>query len=97
MDDASDDGLVQLENWHYQVELGGGYDSWRLNGEVYGHPNYSPGASVHVSTPKAFDESKMIITTASGRKYRLGNCDGNLDEQMGHIRDDITRGGTQKL
>lgn len=89
--------LVSLEDWHYAVEFGCGSDSWRLYGQVFGHPNQPDGRYIFTSTPTALDETQMLLTTASGRVYRLGACARNLQEQLQHIRDDITRGGTQRI
>lgn len=76
---------ISIHNWRYVVEFGCGTDSWRLGGEVFGHPNYSGGS--HVLT-------LMQVTTASGRVYQLGNCAGIIEEQLAYIREDIARGGT---
>ena len=51
--------VINLENWHYSVVMGGGTDSWRLTGEVYGHPKFPPGHRVFVSTPKMFDQKTL--------------------------------------
>lgn len=85
----------ELHDWHYGVNMGCGVDSWQLTGRVYGHPNVSLGGQVFTSTPKKFDRENMIVETASGRKYKLFNCAGKLEEQIKHIEDDIAKGGTQ--
>lgn len=87
---------VQLENWHYIIDLCGGKcnDTWRLNGQVFNHPNFKNGDKVFVSTPKVLDEENMTLTTKSGRVYKIGRCSGNLEEQLNCIKEDIARGGT---
>ena len=87
---------ILLENWRYLVEMGCGVDTWRLYGEVYGHPRFREGRSVFVSTPKSLDKEKRLITTASGKVYQLGNCAANEDEQFQYIEADISNGGTER-
>lgn len=79
-----------LENWCYIVEFGCGYDKWRLHGD-------RNGRAIFTSTPVEFDEVNGIVTTASGSKYRLGNCAGNEEKQKQYIRDDVNNGGTRRL
>lgn len=87
--------MVVLENWRYNVEMGGGTDAWKLNGEAYGHPNYEEGHRVWTSTPINFDPNSRILITASGRRYRLGVCAGNEREQIEYIMNDIANKGTE--
>lgn len=88
--------VVQLEDWRYLVDMGCNDDRWRLHGRVFGHPNFRPGYGVFVSTPKDLDEENMILITCSGRKYKLGECDGQLAVQLQYIKDDINQGGTKR-
>ncbi len=87
--------VVEIEDWRYMVDMGCNLDLWVLSGDVYGHPMFPNGSHICVSTPKKLDRNEMAVTTASGRIYHLGNCDGNLLEQLQYIEDDITNKGTQ--
>lgn len=86
--------MINLENWAYRTLMGGGYkrDSWRLYGEVYGHPEREDGAGVYVSRPIDFDAEARTIKGLSGRLYKLGECAGNEEEQIQFILNDIERG-----
>lgn len=84
--------LVRLENWRYHMDMGCGGDFWLLGGQVYNHPKFNDGEHITTSTPVKL--SGVLLTTASGRQYTLGVCGGNLEEQLGYIQEDISRGGT---
>ncbi len=85
---------VLIENWRYMV-LMGPKDSWRLYGEVYGHPNRPEGGPCYTSTPVFLDRENRIVVTGSGRTYRLGVCAANEEEQFRHIESDVANGGTE--
>lgn len=86
--------IVDLENWRYHVEMGFGSDSWCISGTVFNHPNHVDRSYITISSPKKFDENKMILITASGRIYKLGNCSDDLKQQIKYIREDIRCGGS---
>lgn len=85
---------VRIENWRYIMDMGCMLDIWRLYGQVYGHPGYRDGSFICPSTPVHLDEERMLITTASGRVYELGNCNGDVNEHLQYIRDDIANRGS---
>ena len=88
--------VVQLEQWHYMVDMGCGSDMWGLCGKAFSHPHFKDGHFIMVSTPVELDEVNMIVKTSSGRLYELGECKGNLEQQLGYIREDIKHGGTSR-
>jgi hypothetical protein len=76
-----------LEDWAYKVIMQCNGDIWALHGIRIGHPRVHGYGSV--STPAEFDEEKMIIKTFSGSVYKLGNCGGNLKQQIAYIKEDV--------
>jgi hypothetical protein len=84
--------IILLKNWAYRVNMGPWNDDrWGLTGEAYGHPRFPDGEIVTTSTPKAFDRESMVVITLSGSIYMLGDCGGNLEEQIQHIVKDVKR------
>jgi len=89
--------MITLENWRYLVQFGCIKDCWRLNGNVYGHPNHDEGASIFPSTPKSLDRETRILTTVSGTQYYLGNAEGDENEWFAQLEKDIERGGFEYI
>jgi hypothetical protein len=86
---------IRLENWRYTVRMCCSGDSWCLSGEAYGHPRFPPGHSVSTSSPVSFNKQDMVVTTYSGSIYKLGECAGNLEEQLHYIEEDVERARKQ--
>ncbi len=80
---------MELENWAYRVRMQGGGDFWGLFGRRFGRPSIPEGSEGWISTPIEFNEEEMTVKTFSGSVYKLGVCDGNLEQQKQYIRDDI--------
>lgn len=89
---TSDPDLVELHDWRYSMNMGCMVDYWMLGGVVVNHPDYDDYSYVYVSSPKSFNDN-MIVVTASGRRYKLMECGGNLKEQIGFINESINNGG----
>ncbi len=86
---------ILLDNWAFRVEMGCCKDIFKLHGWPVNHPTID--GECFTSTPISFNEEEMTVVTASGRHYKLGNCDGKLEEQLGHLRECIAKGGYQVL
>jgi hypothetical protein len=79
-----------LCNWCYHTKLiGGPKDLWKLTGLVVGHKSFMDGDEISVSQPVHFNRKEMVVTTKSGSKYKLEECGGNLEVQIGYILEDI--------
>lgn len=78
--------MKHLSNWRFQMHLNGGGDIWGLHG--YNDED----KFVMIGTPKHFDEKNMVVTTTRSI-YQLGQCAGNLEENIQEIKDTIERGG----
>lgn len=88
--------MFELHNWRYRVLMSIGGDRWGLSGRIFGNPKFPEGSENFTSTPKEFDEINMIVTTYSGSKYKLINCDGNLERQKEYIREDVIKSKQEK-
>lgn len=87
--------MIRLENWRYATRFEGG--QWRLHGTVYDHPYIADGKAVWPSTPVYFQRDLMLLRTKSGSEYILGNCSGDLNEEVRYIIKDIARGHYQRM
>jgi hypothetical protein len=85
--------LVELRDYRFATQMDFGTDSWCLYGRVFGHPNFRDGEFIYTSTPTAFDRENLLLTTASGREYRLVNPEGNAEDTWGEIELTIGRKG----
>ncbi len=85
--------MVDLYEARYQMEMGCGSDSWRLYGVAIGHPQIKDGDIVMTSSPVSFDENGDILTTASGRVYKIVSYLDSRDKTIGQIKEDIKKGG----
>jgi hypothetical protein len=74
------------------MEIRGGGDIWRIVGLCPEHPKSNEQGEVCPSSPVAFDEETMIMTTYSGSKYKLVSfiSKENFLEQL---REDVKRIG----
>lgn len=84
------ESILNLEDWHYFTIMSCAGDEWRLTGRVENHPTV-PNDIVHLSSPVHFDKENMLVTTFSGRKYKLGRCFSNLEQQIKYIEEDVLR------
>ena len=66
--------MVELHDVHYEMELRGGGDIWRLKGRVVNHPDFPDYANISPSAPVEFDEVTNIMKTASGNTYKIISC-----------------------
>ena len=77
------------------MDMNCGGDIWRPYGFAPDHPT-SPG-HVYTSTPIEFDEENLILTTASGRKYKICSFEGDNQKWISQIKLDIKNGGSEIL
>ena len=87
---------AELHNAQYLMNLGCGIDYWMLSGIVYGHPDIDDGKQIFVSTPIAIDETNNILTTYSGRKYKIVSYASRKETVIEQIKKDIEKGGYEK-
>lgn len=87
--------MVEIYNFRYLMDMGIGGDLWKPYGQVYGHPHINDGLHVYTSTPVEFDEVNMIMTTASGRQYKICSFDGEQNKWIDQIKSDILNKGTE--
>ena len=83
--------MLKIYDLRYQMELRGGGDVWRLYGKCPEHPNSSHG-DICPSTPTSFDEANDVLTTASGRKYKVVSY-WDRTKVVEQIKKDIANGG----
>lgn len=86
------DDIIEIFDFCYRMDLGCGSDLWRYQGIVSHHPVLQ-GGSVRPSAPVFFDEATMVLTTASGRRYRIMSFLGKQEEIVAQIRSDIANKG----
>lgn len=70
--------MITIENFRYLIDMSCAGDSWRACGNVYDHPDRKNGEFIFISTPKSFDENSRVITTFSGKQYKINSfaeCD----------------------
>ena len=65
--------MIEVHQAYYGMELRGGGDIWRIHGKVYGHPRFKDGDDYSPSGPAAFDEANMIVTSFSGKQYKIAS------------------------
>lgn len=86
--------MKHLYHWHMGVEMRGGRDVWRLTGEY-------EGEEIYPSCPVAMEQTSdgTVITTASGSKYLLMNCEypNRIPEYLADIQDVIDNKGWKVL
>lgn len=63
--------MIEVHQVYYGMELRGGGDIWRIHGRVYGHPRFKDGDAYSPSGPVAFDEATMVVTSFSGKQYKI--------------------------
>lgn len=81
---ALEKGVVALYNARYENQ---DYAAWRLAGIAFGHPTYDPGEKLYPSSPVKFDEEHDLLTTFSGRTYKIMSyAYGKRDETIAEIR-----------
>lgn len=85
--------MIELYEAQYCHELSCGGDPWRIYGRVFGHEDIKDGTYMYPSTPKSFDETTLIFTTASGRLYKIMSFHMDKDKFIEQIKKDILNGG----
>lgn len=85
--------MVELHEAQYLMDMGFGRDYWRLGGKAVGHPNFPDWDEVFVSTPVSLDPENLILTTASGRVYKIVSFGGKQEEIIAQIKLDIANRG----
>ena len=91
MEHLPEQPLIELDRWMYMVDNQTGHHVVRLSGYTKGHPKVDGKGRVFVSSPVKFDEEEKIVTTSSGKRYKLMECDGNEKEHIEYIRMDVKR------
>lgn len=84
--------MLELHNCRYQMQLSCCGDTWRLNGLCPEHPSANEDGYICPSTPIHLDEENLILTTASGRKYKLSSFI-NKEDVIQQIKSDIKNNG----
>lgn len=65
------ENMIELHKACYAMYMQIGGDAWRIHGRVYGHSVFQDGDDYYPSSPVAFDETNMIVTSISGKKYKI--------------------------
>lgn len=83
---------VKLFDAQFRMQFGPGSkgDTWMLYGQVWGHPRFPDGDSVHISTPVSYDKETKLLSTVSGRTYRLIEPSAKVEQEIVEV---IERGG----
>jgi len=84
--------MVELYNAQYSMEMGCGYDVWRLGGQISGHPFIEEMKFGYISCPVSFDESTDELVTKSGRQYKIISY-RDRNKTIEQIKKDIANGG----
>lgn len=82
--------IKPLYDVRYEMQLGGGYDVWRIFGTDH------RGERICPSTPVAYDEQSRVIETSSGSKYRIETFKGTEREFTKQILKDIEHRGYER-
>lgn len=85
--------MIELHNARYLMDMGFGHDVWRLHGNVVNHPNFKYWSVCWPSSPVKFDEENKILTTASGREYKICSFATNEQKVIEQIKADIANQG----
>lgn len=68
-----------------------GVESRRPFGRITGHPYMRDMEEAFISSPIKFDEKLYLITSSSGRKYRIQSYSGNKEEILEELRKHIVQ------
>ena len=84
--------VIEIFDFHYEMELCGGGDIWRYQGLAPNHPTVKSDI-VWPSSPAELDEENLILKTASGRLYKIMSFLGDKQSIISQIKSDILCGG----
>lgn len=85
--------MIEVEQAQYCMYLQGGGDIWRIYGKVFNHPRFINGGDYWPSIPVAFDEATDIVTSASGKQYKIMSYGGKGKEAfVEQLKKDIEHG-----
>jgi hypothetical protein len=81
---------ARLENWSVTYTNESLYDppevwDYRLQGKVYGHPNFPDGDFIVISVPLGWDEETKEVICLS-RRYKLGKVNPAYNKQFPNAR-----------
>lgn len=85
--------MIELHNACYQMHMRGGGDVWRIFGQVYNHPSFPNGSDYSPSSPESFDEATMIVTSASGKSYKIMTIAGPREKFIEQLKKDVLNKG----
>jgi len=84
--------MIEVTDIQYYHELSGGGDPWRILGKVYGHPRFADGGTYFPSVPAAFDEETLIVTSLSGKQYKILSFNQKKEDFIAQLKKDIECG-----
>lgn len=86
--------MIEVDQIQYVMEMRGGGDIWRIYGKVFNHPNIMNGQAYYPSSPISFDETNEIVTSVSGKQYKIMSYGGKgKDAFIQQLKKDIERNG----
>ena len=74
------------------MDMGCGFDIWRIYGEVVGHRNFPDGHQVNPSCPVSFDQEAETFKTKSGSIYKVMSYRRNVLDFWKDVRVAVKNG-----